>query len=236
MKRFYENVTVGEAAGGHTILLDGRPLRTPGRALLVLPSRALAAALAGEWAAQGETIRPDAMPLTRLANTVVDQMPAKRQDALVEIAGYATADLLCYRVASPADLAERQHATWQPWLDWAATRLAAPLVVTDTLEPVPQPQASLEALAEAAARLDDWQLIALHAATRLTGSIVLGFAMVEGDMDAETAFKTAQLEELYEIEQWGLEAEQAKRHETLRADLAAAEVFCRVNEEKMRGK
>jgi len=240
MKRFYKEATVGPVDGGRTILLDGRPVRTPGRAPLTLPCHELAEALAGEWAAQGETIRPDAMPLTRLANTVVDQLPAKRPDALAEIAGYAASDLLCYRVASPADLAERQQVTWQPWLDWAAESLAAPLVTTTTLEPMPQPQRSLDALRDAAAALDDWRLIGLHATTRLTGSIVLGFAMTEGKLTAEPAFAAAMLEELYEIEQWGLAAEQAKRHEALRAELVATELYCRIllsgNEENRRGK
>lgn len=228
MKRFYKEATIGAADGGHAILLDGRPVRTPGRGLLALPCHELAEAVAGEWQAQGETIRPDAMPLTRLANTVIDQLPAKRPDALVEIAGYAASDLLCYRVARPAEFAERQHAMWQPWLDWAAEQLDAPLLTTNTLEPMPQPQRSLDALARAAAALDDWRLIGLHATTRLTGSIVLGLAMTEGKLTAEPAFTAAMLEELYEIEQWGLEAEQAKRHATLRAEIAAAVLYCRV--------
>jgi chaperone required for assembly of F1-ATPase len=227
VKRFYKEAAVGTAGDGHAILLDGRPLHTPGRALLALPNQWLAEALASEWAAQGETIRPDAMPLTRLANTVVDQLPAKRHDALVEIAGYATADLLCYRVARPTDLAERQQASWQPWLEWAGVALEAPLVVTTTLEPIPQPQRSLDALARAAEALDNWRLVGLHAATRLTGSIVLGLALVEGRLEAEAAFATAMLEELYEIEQWGLETSQAERHAVLKADLAATERYCR---------
>ncbi len=227
MKRFYQAVALGEGEGGHTILLDGRPVRTPGRRSLVLPVRSLAEAVAGEWAAQGATVRPDAMPLTRLANTVVDQMPARRADALGEVLGYAAADLLCYRQASPADLAERQATLWQPWLDWAGVQLGARLVVTLTLDPTPQPERSLAALAAAAAALDDWRLVGLHGATRLTGSIVLGFALVDGAVDAEAAFAAAMLEELYEIAQWGLEAEQARRHAALRQDLVAIELYCR---------
>lgn len=226
MKRFYEEATVGTAEAGHTILLDGRPVRTPGRALLAMPNATLAQAVAAEWAAQLETIKPEAMPLTRLANTVVDQLPAKRPDALQEIAGYAAADLLCYRVPHPASLAERQQATWQPWLIWAAEHLAAPLLTTTDLDPVPQPRASLEALSRTAEALDDWRLVGLHATTRLTGSMVLGLAMVEGELGAEPAFTAAMLEELFEIEQWGLEAEQAKRHAALRTDLAAAAFYC----------
>lgn len=224
MKRFYKTAA---AAEGCTILLDGRPVRTPGRKLLAMPNDALAKAVAAEWAAQGETIRPDAMPLTRLANTVLDQLPARRDDALAEIMGHAAADLLCYRQASPADLAERQARLWQPWLDWAERQLGARLVVTLTLDPTPQPERSLDALAAAAAGLDDWRLVGLHGATRLTSSVVLGMALVDGAIDAAAAFEAAMLEELHQIEHWGLEAEQARRHATLRQDLAATALYCR---------
>ncbi len=225
MKRFYKTAAAGEVEGAPAILLDGRPVRTPGRRLLAMPNTALAAAVAAEWAGQGDTIRPEAMPLTRLANTVVDQLPAKRDDAITEVMGYGAADLLCYRQVSPADLAERQARLWQPWLDWAVETFAAPLVTTVTLEPTPQPEASLAALAAAAAALDDWQLVGLHAATRLTSSLILGFAMASGALKAATAFEAALLEELYEIDRWGLEEEQAKRHAALKSELHAAEVY-----------
>lgn len=225
MKRFYKTATAGEVEGKHAIMLDGRPVRTPGRRLLAMPTPPLAQAVANEWAGQGETIRPDAMPLTRLANTVVDQLPAKRDDAITEVMGYGSADLLCYCQASPADLADRQARIWQPWLEWAEHRLDARLVTTNTLEPVPQPEASLAALAAAAAALDDWQLIGLHAATRLTSSLVLGFAMTRRALTAGPAFEAALLEELYEIESWGLEAEQARRHAVLKAELQAIEGY-----------
>ena len=227
MKRFYKACTTGSGEGGHTVLLDDRPIRTPGRRLLALPTSALAEAVASEWAAQGETIRPESMGVTRLASTVTDQLPRRRDDAIAEIQGYAEADLLCYRTGAPSDLAERQAARWQPWLDWAARRLDAPLLVTTAIDPLPQPSASLEALRRATTRLDDWHLAGLHATTRLTGSIVLGQALLIGELDPATAFDLALLEELFEIERWGLEAEQARRHATLRADLAAAEAYCR---------
>lgn len=225
MKRFYKTAGIDEAEGGHRVLLDGRPIRTPGRHFLLLPNAPLARAVADEWAAQGETILPDSMGLTRLANTVIDQMPEKRGDALAETLGYATADLLCYREPSPAVLAERQALRWQPWLDWAARALQAPLVTTSALEPILQPSASLDALATAADALDDWRLVGLHGATRLTGSIILGFAMLKGALNTEAAFDLAMLEELFEVERWGLEAEQAKRHAVLRRDLEAIATF-----------
>lgn len=227
MKRFYKDAGTGSGEDGHTVLLDGRPIRTPGRNLLALPTAELARAVAAEWAAQGETIRPESMGVTRLASTVTDQLPDRRDDAIAEIQGYAEADLLCYRAGTPSELAERQAARWQPWLDWAARHLDAPLLVTTSIDPLPQPAASLEALRRATARLDDWHLVGLHATTRLTGSIVLGHAVLMSELDPTTAFDLALLEELFEIERWGLEAEQAQRHATLRADLAAAEAYCR---------
>lgn len=237
MKRFYKTTGTGRAAEGCTVLLDDRPIRTPGRKLLALPNLALAEAVAAEWAAQGETIRPETMPLTRLANTVIDQMPARRDDALAEIMSYAATDLLCYRQAHPADLAERQARLWQPWLDWAAARHDARLVVTFTLDPTPQPERSLATLATVAASLDDWQLVGLHNTTRLTSSIILGLALLEGAIDTETAHTATLLEELYEIENWGLEAEQAKRHTTLHDDLTATALYCKaLREDEERGK
>lgn len=225
MKRFYEQVGVAGAAGGWTVMLDGRPVNTPARQKLVLPTQALAEAVAEEWQAQGEKVDTTSMPLTRMATTVTDLMPARRDDAVAEITGYAGTDLLCYRAASPEDLASRQDAAWQPWLDWAATELDAPLRVTRTVEPLDQPSASLDALAAAVEALGDWRLVGAHAATTLTGSLVLGLAMERGALAPETAFETSLLDELYEIERWGLDEIQEKRHARLRVDLAAAARF-----------
>lgn len=227
MKRFYETATATREEGGFAVRLDDRPIRTPGRSLLIVPSLELAEAVAGEWAAQDETIRPNAMPLTRLANTAIDQLPARRADALAEIMGYASADLLCYREAAPAELARRQALRWQPWLDWSASQLGARLVTTTTLDPLPQPAESLAVLERVAAGLDDWHVVGLHAASRLTSSIVLGLAMLQGRLAAAEAFELALLEELFEIERWGLEEEQAKRHAGLRTELNGTELFCR---------
>ena len=227
MKRFFTTATTSRDHGGHTVRLDGRPIHTPGRRLLILPTAALARLVAGEWSAQGETIRPDTMGVTRLVTTVTDRLPQHRDDAVAEILDYAESDLLCYRAATPAVLAERQAAAWQPWLDWAARRKCAPLRVTAAIDPLPQPPASLEALGQITRRLDDWHVVGLHATTRLTGSIVLGLALLEGELGANAAFDLALLDELFEIERWGLEAEQERRQATFRSDLAAAEAYCR---------
>lgn len=227
MKRFYQTATAGPGAEGtgFTVLLDGRPVRTPARRSLSLPSEALAKAVAAEWQAQGQELALPEMRLTRLATTVVDLMPARRADAIAEVTGYAATDLLCYRVAEPGDLARRQADLWQPWLDWLERDTGARLVVTRTVDPVPQPEASLETLAAAVEAFDDWRLVGLHAAVTLTGSIVLGLAMARGALTAEPAFRAALLDEIYEIERWGEEHEQQKRHARLRADLEAAERY-----------
>lgn len=232
MKRFYAEVAVGAAGGAgegiFTVLLDGRPVRTPARAVLAMPGEPLALAIAAEWRAQEETVQPDGMRLMRLATTVLDLMPARRADAIDEIAGYAATELLCYRAESPRELAARQAAAWQPWLDWAARQHDAPLVVAHGIMPVRQPEAALKALRAAVARLDDWRLVGLHAAVTTLGSLVLGLALEHGALDAATALRAALLDELFEIEQWGEDAEQTRRHERLAADLAAAERFLRL--------
>lgn len=228
MQRFYKDVAVGTEPSGFTVLLDGRPVRTPARHVLILPTQALAEAVAEEWRGQGETIAADGMRLTRLATTATDLMPTRREDAIQEAAGFAGTELLCYRASAPSALVARQAAGWQPWLDWAARQYDAQLLPADGVMPVEQPAPALKALHAAVARLNDWRLVGLHAATTALGSLILGLALERGAIDSERAFETAFLDELYEIEAWGEDAEQARRHERLRADIAAAERFLRL--------
>ena len=182
---------------GWGVALDGRPLRTPGKRELLVPSAALAAALAAEWDAQGDDIRPVTMPLTRLAATAIDRTADKRLEIAAEIAGYAGTDLVCYRAAHPPALAARQQAMWQPLLDWAAGRYDAGLAITAGIVPVAQSPASLKAYATAVAALDDFRLTALQAATASCGSLVIALALYEGRLDAEAAFAASQLDETF---------------------------------------
>lgn len=225
MKRFYRDVATRADAGGAIVLLDGRVLKTPARSPLLYPTAALAEAVAEEWAGQGEIVALADMRLTRLATTAIDLMPARRDDGIREAAGFAACDLLCYRVAQPAALAARQEALWQPWLDWLLHRYDAWLEVTRALEPVAQPARSLAALEAAVLALDDWRLVGLHALATGTGSLVLALAIEQGELDPSRAFEAALLDELFAAEQWGLEEEQGRRHERLRADLDAAGRF-----------
>ena len=230
MKRFYRDVTTAGGAGGWSVLLDGKPVRTPARRALEVPTEALAEAIAAEWAAQGDAVEPDTMRLTRLATTAVDLMPQRRGDAVAEAAGYGGTDLLCYRAVAPASLASRQSEAWQPWLDWAERQYDARLVPAAGVMPASQEAVALNALQAAVERLDDWRLVGLHAAVTVSGSLVLGLAIERGALGAGEAFSAALLDELYEIEQWGEDAEQSARHARLRSDLEAAERFLRLLE------
>jgi chaperone required for assembly of F1-ATPase len=225
MKRFYQSVELAAADDGHRVLLDGRPLNTPARRALTLPSAALAEALAEEWRAQGETIRPEGMPLTRLASTAQDRMPELRAVAIDDVVGYAGTDVLCYRAAAPLALVERQQQIWQPLLEWAASALGTRLVVTTTLLPVTQPDAAVRGLRAAVEELGDWPLVGLHAATTALGSLVLGLALSRGRINAEQGLAASLLDELFEIERWGKDAETERRHDALRREVDAAALF-----------
>jgi chaperone required for assembly of F1-ATPase len=225
MRRFWREVGVAVEGDGWAVRLDTRPLRTPAGHVLVVPTLALAEAIAGEWRDVGDHVDAARMPLTRLATTVMDLMPARRADAVAEAAGFAATDLLCYRAAGPAALVLRQARAWQPWLDWAARVHGARLVATEGVMAVAQDAAALARLRAVVEGLDAWRLVGLHAAVTLTGSLVLGLALETGALDAEAAFALAQLDELFAIEQWGEEEQQRIRHAALRRDLAAVACY-----------
>jgi chaperone required for assembly of F1-ATPase len=225
MKRFYKKAGTVPAARGHGVTLDGRSVKTPGKRDLIVPSEALATAVAAEWDAQQEEIHPAAMPLTRLAGTTIDRAPAQREAIVRQVANYAETDLVCYRAVHPPALAACQEAVWQPLIDWAAERYAAPLVITAGVIPAGQPAASLDAFAAAVAEYDDFALTALHAATAACGSLVTALALLEGRLDAAAAFAASQLDESFQIEAWGEDSEQAERRAALAADIEAAAQF-----------
>ena len=226
MKRFYEAAAVGAAGGGgFQVELDGRPIRSPAKAPLVFRSQALAAAVAAEWDGQGERIDAASMPLMQLASTAVDLVPAKRADIVDAVSAYAETDLLCYRAEHPQPLVDRQAQAWQPLLDWAALQYDAPLQVCAGLMPRPQPPDALRALRSAVEGYDDWTLAALQTVTGACGSLVVALALVEGRIDAAEAFAVSQLDETYQIEQWGEDAESVKRRVNLRADIDGCRRF-----------
>ncbi len=221
MKRVYREVWVAPAGDGWSILLDARTLQTPGRAALVLPKQSLADAIAAEWDAQVETIVPATMPLMRLAATAVDRVAPQRTRAIEEIIGYVGTDLVCYRADRPAELIARQGVLWQPLVDWATLRFDAPLPVTTGVAPRPVSAAAVAAFRSAVEAFDLWWLTALHSATTACGSIVIGLALIDQRLDAETAWVASQLDETFQIEKWGEDAEAAARRRELKRDIEA---------------
>lgn len=225
MKRFYKTVSVVEADGGFAIALDGRPVRTPAKSPLSVPTAGLAEAIAAEWSAQDDEVKPLSMLLTRLASTAIDKVPAERARFVEELVGYSESDLLCYRAEHPPELVARQEASWQPLLDWVAERYAAPLKVIQGVMPQPQPTETVAALRAAVEAHDDWRFTALYSAATVAGSLVIALALLDWRLGADEAFELSQLDESFQIEQWGLDAEAERRREAIRAELRAVAEF-----------
>ncbi|MEQ1866140.1 MAG: ATP12 family protein [Micropepsaceae bacterium] len=206
-KRFYTSVDVKGVTPPFAILLDTKPIKTPAGHALAAPTRILAGAVADEWRAQTEYIVPDAMPLTKALNTALDRVAANRDAVVDDLAKYATDDLLCYRAAHPEELVRRQSAAWDPWLDWAAERYGARLTVVVGVVHVDQPIEALTRLRAAIAAHDEFRLTALHTAVTLTGSAVLGLAFAAKALTAEETLAAAHIDETYQAELWGRDAE-----------------------------
>lgn len=225
LKRFYKTVSIVPDNGGFAIALDGRPVRTPAKSLLAVPSVGLAQAIAAEWDAQVDEVQPLAMLLTRLASTAIDKMTSERLRFVEDLAGYAASDLLCYRAEHPPELVARQDAKWQPLLDWAEQRHGAQLEVTHGVVPCPQPPAALTALRATILAHDAMSLSALHSATTAAGSLIIGLALMDGRLTADEAFELAELDESFQIEQWGEDPEAVKRRAAIRAEFNAVANF-----------
>ena len=206
-RRFWTRTAAEPVAGGWQVTLDGKPIRTPGKLPLVLPTEALARAIAAEWDAQTDRIDPGAMPLTRAANSAIEKVAPQFAAVADMLAEYGGTDLLSYRADHPEVLATRQAAEWDPLIDWAAVALKAPLRITEGVIPVPQDPAALARLRDRLDRLTPWQLTALHDLVTLPGSLILGLAGLEGRIDAATAHRLARLDEDYQAEQWGRDDE-----------------------------
>lgn len=227
MKRFYQTATLGDGPP-FAVLLDGRPVKTPARLPLNVPGAALAAAIAAEWNAQGDTINPRAMPLTGLANAAIDRVAPDPAAFAARLAGFAHSELLAYRAEGPASLLAAQAAAWDPWLAWAQQRFDVAFRQVTGVMHQPQPPATLARIAAAYAALGPWALVALDPVVTITGSAVLGLAVVEGLLEAQAAYDAAHVDALWQAEQWGRDplAEQAEA--ARRADLAAAVRFLRL--------
>lgn len=221
-KRFYETAAVAQNGDQYEITLDGKPVRTPARRALATPSPELSQAIADEWQAQTDEIDPAKMPLTRLANSIIDGVSENAPLVREEIVKYLGSDLLFYRADAPQRLVERQAAAWDPILNWAARDLGARFIMVEGVVFARQPEAAVEA-ASKAIPADIWRLGAVHSAMTLTGSALLALAVSAGVISADDAFKASQVDEDWQMEQWGRDSLTEQRQERRRTDMRAAE-------------
>ncbi|MGQ0566525.1 MAG: ATP12 family chaperone protein [Gemmobacter sp.] len=227
-RRFWAEAAPVPCDGGFEVHLDTRPVRTPRKAPLVLPTLALARAIADEWQAQEGTVRPATMPFTRMANSALDKVAPQHAAVVAEVARYGATDLLCYRAEGPAALTARQAAAWDPLLAWAGSVLQAPLVVTTGIVPVAQPAESLARLALRVRDTTPFALVALHDLTAVTGSLVLGLAVGAGRLSPAEAFDLSRIDETWQAEQWGHDAEAAAAETLKRQAMQDAGRFLRL--------
>ncbi len=229
MRRFWDTVRVEPGETGYAILLDGKPMHLPGGAVLRVDAEKLACAIAEEWQAAGGAIGGEMSfadtPLTRLAGTAQQRIAPDPAPTVDAIARYAESDLLCYRAEGPEELVARQTREWQPWLDWVAMTYNAPLRVGTGIAFVKQHRGSVATLRSAVAELDIAALAALGIAIPALGSLVLGLALAERQLDAESAHALGALDELFQVDAWGEDAEAAARRASIAADIALAERF-----------
>lgn len=206
-RRFWTAATVAEAPQGYTVHLDGRPVRSPAKAPVILPTRALAAEIAAEWDAQEDRIVPASMPVTRTANAAIDRVAARHAEVAQMLAEYGDSDLLCYRADSPAELAARQAEAWDPLLDWAESELSARLETRTGLMPRPQDFETLKRLHRAVEMLDSWALTAFHDLVAISGSLIIGFAALRDVRPPRELWRISRIDETWQQEQWGSDAE-----------------------------
>ncbi len=204
------------------LLLDRKPVRTPARNELVLPTRALAGAVAAEWEAQGERIDPATMPLTRLVNSTIDGVVARQAEVRAEIVKYAGSDLLCYRAEGPHELIRRQAESWDPVLAWMRERHGASFVSVDGIMPTPQPAAAMDGVARALEPYEPFALAAIHVMTTLMGSALIALAHAHGHLSTDAAWAAAHVDEDWQISQWGEDAEAKARRERRWSEMQAA--------------
>jgi len=228
VKRFWKAAEAVADDGGWGVQLDGRPLRTPGKAALVVPMQALGQAIAGEWASAGETVDPRAMPLTGLANAAIDRVAPDRLSFAAGLAKYAEADLACYRSPGPQTLAERQAESWDGLLGWARRRYDVDFVITTGIVHVDQPPATVDRLAHEVATFDSFHLAGLLPLVTVGGSLVAALAVIEGAMTAAQAWEAVSIDERWQIEKWGADAEAQAAIDNRRADFFAAANFLKL--------
>jgi chaperone required for assembly of F1-ATPase len=224
-KRFYRQVDCVPTETGWQIALDGKKLRSPARADLVLPTERLATAIKVEWDAQEDHILPHRMPMMQLASTAVDRITPNHGKVVIETAGYAGSDLVCYRADAPEELVRRQVQHWQSVLDWANHRFDTALQATTGIVAIAQSPTSLARFEQVVSAFEPWRLTALASLTGATGSLVIALAIFERHLTPEQAVAAAQLDELYQAERWGEDVEALERRQALARDIADAARF-----------
>ncbi len=220
-KKFYKEASVEDTGGAFAVLLDGKPITTPSRKVVTTPSRAIAEAIAGEWSAQAEFIDPMTMPMTRLANSVIDGVVDRVDDVVADISNYFESDLVCYRAGHPQELVAREAQAWDGVLRWAAETLGARFVLAEGVVHAKQSGQALSAARKALPR-DPWSVAAVHIVTTITGSALLALSLYHGARDADQVWAAAHVDEDWNIEQWGLDEEVAARRAARAVDFRAA--------------
>lgn len=222
-KRFYKEAGIAEAEDGFRLVLDGRPAHSPARRRIAVRERALAEALAEEWGAQEEVIDPTRMPLTRLVNSAIDGVADRREAVVDDLAAYAGTDLLVYRAGDPARLVAAQAAAWDPVLDWAHETLGARFVLSEGVMHVTQPEASLQAVRRSVEAVESPTALAgLHSMTTLTGSVLIALAVLHGRLTPQEGWAAAHVDETFQAEVWGRDAEAEARLDKRRSEFEAA--------------
>ncbi len=224
-KRFWDAVTIEGSDSGFQVLLDGRVIKTPAKAAFEIPSRALAEAAAEEWAAQEGHVRPDSMPITRAVNSAIDKVQPQRQAVLDLLLEYCDTDLLCYRAESPEGLVARQTKEWDPCLHWIRATFGVQMIAVAGVIHHPQPPDVVPCFRAYTESWSPFQITGLHDLVVLSGSFVLGLAVLEGHLGAEEAWRLSRLDEDWQAEQWGVDEEAAEMAEVKRADFLAAARF-----------
>ena len=228
MKRFWKEAKAVPAPDGWGIELDGRPVRTPGRAALVVPTEPLAQAIAAEWGDCADTVDPRAMPLTGLANAAIDRVAPDPETFAAGLAKYGESDLFCYRAEGPQKLIDRQEEAWGALLAWARRRYDVDFAVTGGLVHVAQPQATVARLNHAVAMLAPFRLAALSPLVTIGGSLVAALAVAEGDWEAERVWEAVSLDDAWQAEQWGADSEAVAALANKRRDFLAAARFLKL--------
>ena len=225
MRRFWKRAEAVAVEGGWGVELDGKPLRTPGKLPLVLPREGLARAIAAEWDEAPESVNPRAMAMTGLANVAIERVAPDAPGFVAGLASYGEADLFCYRAEGPPKLVEQQAAGWDPMLAWARRRFDVDFAITQGIRHVPQPAGTAARLGHAVAALDPFRLAALSPLVTIGGSLIAALAVAEGAIDAQVGWDAVSVDERWQIETWGDDAEAVAALEGRRRDWMAAAGF-----------